>query len=77
MSDKEFFDFCQQNELLRVERDENRQIIIMAPTNTATGIQNAGLLGELIIWNKKKNLVFVAILQRGLHCLMDPFVHRI
>ena len=28
MPDKEFFDFCQQNELLRIERDENKQIII-------------------------------------------------
>ncbi len=58
MSDKEFFDFCQQNELLRVERDENKQIIIMAPTFSSTGIHNANLLGELIIWNKKKNSGF-------------------
>lgn len=54
MSDKEFFDFCQENELLRLERDENKQIIIMAPTNTSSGQQNADLLGELVIWNKKK-----------------------
>ena len=47
MSDKEFFDFCQQNELLRTERDENKQIIIMPPTNTSDGIQNTDLLIEL------------------------------
>ena len=41
MSDKEFFDFCQQNELFRIERDENKQIIIMAPTSSFTGVQNA------------------------------------
>lgn len=55
MSDKEFFNFCQQNELLRVERDENKQIIIIAPTYSSTGLQNASLLGELIIWNKNNN----------------------
>ncbi len=53
MSDKEFFDFCQQNEMLRVERDENKQIIIMAPTNTFTGNQNFSLSSELAIWNNK------------------------
>lgn len=54
MSDKEFFDFCQQNEILRVERDENKKIIIMAPTNMDTGRQNADVSAELAIWNKKE-----------------------
>jgi Uma2 family endonuclease len=56
MSDKEFFEFCQRNDSLQVERDENKQIIIVAPTSTSTGKYNADLLGELIIWNKIKNL---------------------
>ena len=56
MSDKEFFDFCQQNELFRIERDENKQIIIMAPTNANTGIQNTNLLVELANWNKRTKL---------------------
>lgn len=56
MSDKEFLNFCLRNELLRVERDENREIIIMAPTTSSTGITNASLISELIVWNKKKNL---------------------
>jgi Uma2 family endonuclease len=56
MSDKEFYDFCQQNELFHIERDENKQIIIMPPTNANTGIRNADLLGELVLWNKKQKL---------------------
>ncbi len=58
MSDKEFLDFCLQNKMLRVERDENKQIIIMAPTTSSTGITNASLISELIVWNKKKKLGF-------------------
>lgn len=56
MSEKEFYDFCQQNELLHLERDENQQIIIMPPTTANTGIKNADILGELIIWNRRKKL---------------------
>ncbi|HEY5463560.1 MAG TPA: Uma2 family endonuclease [Hanamia sp.] len=54
MSEKEFFDFCQQNDLWRIERDENKQIIIMPPTNANTGIKNTNLLTELVIWNRRK-----------------------
>lgn len=53
MSDKEFYDFCQQNELLHIERDENKQIIIMSPTNANTGIKNGDIFLELGIWNRK------------------------
>lgn len=56
MSDKEFFDFCQENELFHLERDENKQIIILPPTNATTGIKNAELLGDLVIWNRKEKL---------------------
>jgi len=55
VSEKEFFDFCQQNDLWRIERDENKQIIIMPPTNATTGIKNTNLVTELVIWNRRKN----------------------
>lgn len=58
MSDKEFYDFCQQNELFHIERDENKQIIIMPPTNANTGIKNTNLLVELANWNRKKKSGF-------------------
>lgn len=54
MSDSEFYDFCNENDALRIERDEHNQIIIMAPTNMFTGRQNADLSGEVTIWNRKE-----------------------
>ena len=56
MSDKEFYDFCQENELFHIERDENKQIIIMPSTNARTGVRNTNLLIELGNWNRRKNL---------------------
>ena len=55
MSNKEFYDFCQQNELFQIERDENKQIIIMPPTNTNTGRTNGKLFFELELWNRIMN----------------------
>lgn len=53
MSDEEFFNFCQQNPDLRIERDSNNQIFIMAPTGLYTGSNNPGINSELYVWNKK------------------------
>src|SRR4051794_30883423 len=53
MSDEEFFNFCQQNAGLKLERDHNKQIYIMAPTGFYTGALNSDIFGELYIWNKK------------------------
>ena len=54
MSDKEFFEFCQQNDSLHIERDENKQIIIMAPTSANTGNKSGNIFLELGNWNRKK-----------------------
>lgn len=53
MSDEEFFDFCQQNPALRMERDHNKQIYIMAPTGYYTGAFNSDINAELNLWNRK------------------------
>src|SRR5688572_13885673 len=52
MSENEFFNFCQQNENLRIERDENGQIFIMAPTGSETGDINLRIATEVFLWNK-------------------------
>ena len=51
MTDEEFFNFCAQNRDLRIERDENGQILIMAPVNVEDGNQNGTIFGELYVWN--------------------------
>ena len=53
LTEEQFFRLCIDNKELRIERDKNKNIIIMSPTGTNTGKFNAELLGELIIWNKK------------------------
>lgn len=54
MSDEEFFHFCSQNRDLRIERDANRQIYIMAPIGFETGGFNSDINAELNIWNRKE-----------------------
>jgi len=54
MTDKEFFNFCTQNDNQRIERDENGQIFIMAPVNASGSIQNFKIAGELYNWSSKK-----------------------
>jgi Uma2 family endonuclease len=39
-TDDELFEFCAANKELRIERDENGQIIIMPPTGTTSGKHN-------------------------------------
>ena len=56
MTDEEFFNFCVQNRDLRIERDENGQIFIMAPVNLEGGNQNGKIFGHLFAWNTIKQL---------------------
>ena len=54
--DEELYEFCMANKNLRVERNREGQIIIMAPTGLETSFYNADILTELNIWNKDKKL---------------------
>ena len=54
LSDAEFFDFCQLNPKLRIERDETGQIFINMPTGTKTSTKNADLIAEVVFWNRRK-----------------------
>lgn len=56
MSEEEFFEFCQLNRDLRIERTSKGEIIIMSPTGTETGNWNFLISTELGIWNKKYKL---------------------
>ncbi len=40
MTDDELFSFCSQNRDVRIERDENNQILIMAPTGLGISSKN-------------------------------------
>ncbi|GAB4022463.1 hypothetical protein [Spirosoma koreense] len=53
LTDDEFYDFCQANPSLRIEREADGQIVFEKPTNTKTGLKNADLIAELVIWNRR------------------------
>jgi Uma2 family endonuclease len=50
MSDDEFFDFCQLNADLRIERTAHHEILLMSPTGSRSGKRNARLTGQLYAW---------------------------
>jgi Uma2 family endonuclease len=48
-TDDQFFEFCQINDNLRIERNAKGQIIIMSLTGGNTGIRNIELGTEFVI----------------------------
>ena len=50
MNKEEFFQFCQLNPELRIERTSEGDIIVMAPTGGKTGRQNAKLIARVTNW---------------------------
>ncbi len=53
MSNDEFFKFCVANKHLRIERDEQNQILIMAPAGGDSGRKHIKIATALEIWNTK------------------------
>ncbi len=56
MTNEEFFSFCQANRDLKIERNAQREIIIMSPTYTSTGFINNKVLYQLEAWNEQHQL---------------------
>jgi len=55
MTDEELMRFCAVNELLRVERDANGELIVMSPTGTDTGATNSELNFQLKLYARETN----------------------
>ena len=53
LNDDEFFEFCQQNDALRFEREANGTILIMSNTGGETGDRNSEVNFQLRGWNKQ------------------------
>ncbi len=53
LTDEQFFEFCQINRDLRIERNKFGEISIMSPTGGTTGNRNFDIIGELYIWTKQ------------------------
>ena len=56
LSDEEFLAFCVANPNLRIERDKNRNVIIMPPLNSDSGFYESTMIIDLGIWNRKTQL---------------------
>ncbi|WP_439557516.1 Uma2 family endonuclease [Dyadobacter sp.] len=56
MNEEDFFQFCQINDTLELERDSQGNIIVMSPTGSFTGGFNSRILTEVGIWNKENQI---------------------
>ena len=53
MTDEQFFEFCQINRDLRIERNKLGEISIMPPTGSETGNRETNILGQLWVWSEQ------------------------
>jgi len=53
MTLEEFWELCQANPDVVMERESNGEIVIMAPTTTETGGMNLEISGSLWLWAKR------------------------
>ena len=53
LTDEQFFEFCQINRDLRIERAATGELLIMPPTGTETGGRNFRLNGQLYNWTEQ------------------------
>ena len=56
LSDEQFFQLCQDNRDLRLERNPKGDLIIMPPTGGKTSNSNAGITAQLWLWNNLNKL---------------------
>ena len=53
LSDEQFFEFCQVNASLRIERNEHGELIIMPPAGSETGDRDSEINMQLRNWAKR------------------------
>jgi len=53
MTDDQFFEFCQINRDLRIERAAQGELLIMPPPGGETGERNAEISMQLRLWAKR------------------------
>lgn len=56
LSDEQFFQLCQQNELIRFERNADGTLVLMPLVGGTTSISNASLTAQLGMWNRDDKL---------------------
>jgi len=56
MNDDQFYQLCRNNPDVKFELNSKGELIIMPPTGGETGIINAEINAEFILWNRQKKL---------------------
>ncbi|MBC8081780.1 MAG: Uma2 family endonuclease [Hymenobacter sp.] len=59
LTDEEFFDLCQHNPLLRLERNADHEIIFMPPAGTESSLKCGEVFFQLTLWNRQTQLGYV------------------
>lgn len=58
-SEQQFYAFCRLNRELRIERNTEKEVLIMSPTGGETGYRNSEIIIQLGIWAKKDKTAIV------------------
>lgn len=59
LTDDEFFDLCQHNPMLRLERNADHEIIFMPPAGTDSSRKSNEVLFQLTLWDRQRQLGYV------------------
>jgi len=59
LTDDEFYEFCQHNSDLRIERTATGALVVMPPTGGESGHRNADLTTDVNLWNRQTELGIV------------------
>ncbi|MGD1700207.1 Uma2 family endonuclease [Dapis sp. BLCC M229] len=59
LTKEDFYQLCQINPEASLELSRNGELIIMSPVGGESGNQEANLIADVIIWNRKTQLGFV------------------
>lgn len=56
LTSEDFFQLCQENSELKLERTAQGELIIMPPTGGETGKRNSSFIAQLWLWNEQTQL---------------------
>ncbi|NES20337.1 MAG: Uma2 family endonuclease [Symploca sp. SIO3E6] len=56
LSDEQFYQICQSNRELRIERTPQGELIIMTPVGGESGNREADMIADLVFWNRQTRL---------------------
>ncbi|BCL39352.1 Uma2 family endonuclease [Nostoc sp. MS1] len=56
LTDEQFYQLCQENPEVKLERNTKGELIIMPPTGGETGNKNSEINADFVIWNRQTKL---------------------